>query len=185
MNLEIERKFLVGGDQWKTGDLVGVRLVQAYLDISVDPPRSVRVRLDDRAATVCIKAALSEMSRYEWEYEIPVSEAVELIEMVAQNLRIEKTRYTFVELGTTWQIDEFGGSNTGLVVAEAEAPPSAGEEWMPSRPSWLGVEVTNTIRYLNELLTIRPYSTWPPEHRTGVGGSTEECPPDWDTLSKG
>lgn len=180
-HLETERKYLAIPGKWKTPGLVGIRLSQAYLFASFDPPRSVRIRICDDQATLCLKTAVSALSRYEWEYRIPLSDARELFDSTAPTHRIEKVRYTFVDSATTWQIDEFCGSNSGLVVAEAEAPPESDEHWSPPRPSWLGTEVSRVKRYLNELLALHPYSSWPPEHWTRTDGSVEDCRPDWPT----
>ena len=151
---EIERKFLVVGDAWKAlAD--GVRYRQGYL--SVVKERTVRVRTIGDRGTLTIKGLTRGISRLEFEYDIPVAEAIVMLEEVCAQPLIEKTRFT-IRLGPlTWEVDEFNGVNRGLVVAEVELA-SVGQRF--ERPAWVGEEVSNDPRYLNANLVRHPYTTW-------------------------
>lgn len=146
MALEIERKFLVAGD-FKSRAVKSVRIVQGYL--SSVPQRTVRVRIMGRKGFLTVKGIGNQagMSRFEWEKEIPVQEAEELLKIAEPGL-IEKTRYYVPDADGlhTWEVDEFGGCNEGLVVAEIELEK---ENDSFSRPDWLGEEVTGDPRYYN------------------------------------
>ena len=120
MATEIERKFLVVGEGWRTGQ--GIRFIQGYLNR--DKERTVRVRIAGAKAFITIKGITIGATRAEFEYEIPVAETEQLLKLCDGPL-IEKTRHVVVYTGTTWEIDEFHGANAGLVVAEVELPPKA------------------------------------------------------------
>ncbi len=151
MATEIERKFLVSGEIPDGDD---TRIVQAYLNL--DPQRTVRVRIEDDAATLTIKGKTEGLSRAEFEYAIPLDNAEELLKL-AEGPAIEKTRRR-VPLGShTWEIDTFHGANHGLVIAEIELR-SESEEFV--RPDWLGAEVSADRRYLNSQLCQQPFSRW-------------------------
>ncbi len=144
--MEIERKFLVRGDFPRER---GVRIVQGYL--CSDPERTVRVRIADTRAFLTIKGLGEGACRPEWEYEIPLSDAEEL--MVLAESTIEKHRW-FVDAGDghTFEVDEFHGENEGLIIAELEQE-DADEPF--ARPPWLGDEVTGDSRYFNSQLARR------------------------------
>jgi adenylate cyclase len=152
MATEIERKFLVRGDEWRSGK--GLRCIQGYLNR--DKERTVRIRIAGIKAFLTIKGITRGSTRAEFEYEIPPSEAEALLKLCDGPL-IEKMRYTIAHAGMTWEIDEFKGANTGLVVAEIELH---AEDQAFERPAWVGREVTKDIRYFNSSLAMRPYSTW-------------------------
>ena len=155
MNYEIERKFLVDGD-YKSEAHTHYRIVQGYL--SSVPERVVRIRINNDTAYLTIKSTVSdsEFTRYEWEKEIPVEDAQEILKFCEQEI-IEKTRY-LVNVGAhLFEVDEFYGSNQGLVVAEVELE-SENEEF--ERPDWLGEEVTSDSRYYNSMLVKNPYCEW-------------------------
>ena len=155
MALEIERKFLVKGD-FKTSASKSVRIIQGYL-CSV-PERTVRVRVKGDCGFITVKGLGSESgaSRFEWEKEIPVDEALDLIKMCEPGV-IDKTRY-LVEAGEhTYEVDEFYGDNEGLVVAEVEL---SSEEEAFVKPEWLGEEVTGDVKYYNSMLMKNPYKNW-------------------------
>jgi adenylate cyclase len=152
MSVEIERKFLVRGDNWRTDH--GVRLTQGY--INRDEERTVRVRIAGAKAFLTIKGVNIGAARQEFEYEIPLADAEQLLKICDGPL-IEKTRHTVVYEGMTWEIDEFHGANEGLVVAEIEL---AAAEQTFMRPVWIGPEVTADARYFNSNLTVHPYSDW-------------------------
>lgn len=156
MGVEIERKFLVR-DGSVVANLPGTAMRQGYL--SVDPERTVRVRVTGRRAFVTIKGAPSDSgaSRAEYEYEIPVPEADELLDRLALRPLIEKTRYRMAAGRLVWEIDVFSGDNEGLVVAEVELP---SEATAVALPDWIGEEVTGDPRYYNASLVSRPYRDW-------------------------
>lgn len=155
MNYEIERKFLVKGN-FKSEAFTHWRIVQGYL--SSVPKRVVRIRIKGDMAYLTIKSTVSGngLTRYEWEREISVEDAEEMLQFCEQEI-IEKTRY-LVKVGAhIFEVDEFYGSNQGLLVAEVELQ-SEDEEF--EKPSWLGKEVTHDIRYYNSMLVKTPYSDW-------------------------
>lgn len=152
MAIEIERKFLVTGDAWRSGHATRYR--QGYLNR--DKERTVRVRIAADKAFLTIKGISSGASRAEFEYEIPVADAEQLL-LLCDGPLIEKTRYVIAHEGMTWEVDEFHGSNDGLVVAEIELQ-SETQDF--SKPAWVGLEVTHEKRYFNSSLAITPYSTW-------------------------
>jgi len=154
MSVEIERKFLVCGSDWKKlGQAVAIR--QGYL--SSDRDRIVRVRIEDAAATLTIKGRTTGITRGEWEYPIPVEDADELLNGLCERPLIEKTRTRIVHDGMVWEVDEFFGDNQGLVVAEIEL---TSEEQTFNKPDWVGAEVTDDARYFNANLLRHPYTVW-------------------------
>lgn len=155
MATEIERKFLLASDDWRADADAGERMRQGYLAAEVE--RSVRVRVVADRATMTIKGAAEGLVRPEFEYAIPAAEASEMLDRLALQPLIEKTRYRVERGKHVWEIDVFEGDNAGLVVAEIELddPDEAFE-----RPSWLGPEVTEDPRYLNAALARRPYTRW-------------------------
>lgn len=155
MHTEIERKFLVRGDYRKDA-FKAIPMQQGY--ICNGSGRTVRVRICGDTAFLTIKGPSHDggLSRYEWEKEIPVQEARELMELCDSG-RIYKTRH-LVKVGAhTFEVDEFHGDNEGLVVAEVElsAPDEAFEH-----PDWLGEEVTGDRRYYNASLCRNPFKNW-------------------------
>ena len=152
MAVEIERKFLVEGDEWRAAPAVFYS--QGYLNR--DKQRTVRVRIAGEQAFLTIKGVSQGMSRVEFEYEIPLADARELLSLCEQPL-IEKYRRHIPFAGFVWEVDEFLGDNQGLVVAEIELP-SEGADF--SLPSWVGDEVTQDARYFNSNLACFPYSQW-------------------------
>lgn len=155
MALEIERKFLVKGD-FKTGAYQSTRVTQGYL--SSVPERTVRVRVKGEKGFLTIKGKgnASGISRYEWEKEIPVEEAKELLQLCEPGI-IDKTRYLIRHEGHLFEVDEFHGENDGLVIAEIELK---NENENFSRPAWLGEEVTGDRKYYNAMLSQNPYINW-------------------------
>ena len=155
MPQEIERKFLVTGD-FRPHAIRAARIVQGY--ICTVPERTVRIRINDDKGYITIKGSTSAngRSRYEWEKEIPVSEAEELILLCEPGI-IDKTRY-FIPFGEhLFEVDQFHGENEGLIIAEIELQT---EDESFERPAWLGTEVTNDARYYNASLVHLPYSRW-------------------------
>lgn len=156
MSLEIERKFLVASDGWRAQARRATAMKQGYLS-GEGGRASTRVRIEGERANLNIKAAVVGRARAEYQYDIPLREAEELLATLCVGV-LEKTRH-YVEQGElTWEIDVFEGANAGLVVAEIELPAvDHGFE----RPAWLGREVTDDRRYYNQHLALHPYSTWP------------------------
>ncbi|WP_374359041.1 CYTH domain-containing protein [Pseudoduganella danionis] len=153
MGVEIERKFLLRGDAWRSmGQPVLLR--QGYL--SSHKERVVRVRIEGERGVMTIKGRNVGAVRGEWEYEIPLADATELLLLCEQPL-IEKYRSRVEYAGHVWEIDEFLGVNAGLVVAEIEL---GSEAEAFELPEWVGEEVTSDVRYLNSSLIKHPYSAW-------------------------
>lgn len=152
MQIEIERKFLVKGEGWKKSE--GVFFCQGYLNR--DKERTVRVRVAGDKAFLTIKGLTRGISRSEFEYEIPVDHASEMLKICDGPL-IEKIRYTLDYQGFLWEIDEFLGENKGLVIAEIELE-SQGQEF--EKPDWVGDEVTDDAKYFNSNLAVFPFSRW-------------------------
>ena len=155
MPYEIERKFLVKGDP-RTLASGSKRICQGYLNSS--PARTVRVRIQDNIGFMTIKGLgnASGASRYEWEHEINVDEAYELLKLCEPGV-IDKTRYLVEFSGHVFEVDYFSGENEGLVVAEVEL---TSEDEAVELPDWLGHEVTGRVEYYNSHLAKNPYSRW-------------------------
>jgi CYTH domain-containing protein len=153
MASEIERKFLIADDSWRDGT-AGVRIAQGYL--SLDPDRTVRVRLAGDNAWLTIKGRSEGITRAEFEYAIPKDDARMLLEMCLPSV-IDKTRHEVSYGGLLWEIDVFHGDNEGLVVAEVEL---ADESVSPELPPWAGAEVSSDARYFNSCLAALPYARW-------------------------
>ncbi|MDX9929096.1 MAG: CYTH domain-containing protein [Bacteroidales bacterium] len=155
MAQEIERKFLVKGD-FKCESTRATRITQGYL--SLVPERTVRVRIKGDKGFLTIKGIsnVSGVTRYEWEQEIPVSEADELLKICEPGL-IDKTRYEVKKGKHVFEVDEFHGENEGLILAEVEL---SSEEEPFDRPGWIGEEVTGDSRYFNSALISNPYRSW-------------------------
>jgi adenylate cyclase len=154
MGTEIERKFLVVGDAWRSL-AEGTHYRQGYL--SSVKERTVRVRQAGDTGTLTIKGVPVGATRPEYEYEIPADEAHEMIDHLCETPIIEKNRYRIPHGDVTWEVDEFLGVNKGLVVAEVELD---SEDQTFERPDWIGQEVTANPKYFNANLVARPFSTW-------------------------
>ncbi|MDK1081939.1 MAG: CYTH domain-containing protein [Anaerolineae bacterium] len=152
MPTEIERKFLVIGDGWRTDK--GIRIRQGYLNR--ERGRIVRVRIAGDNGYITIKGITTGISRAEFEYAIPAVDAGQLLQMCDGRL-IEKVRHVVVHKGTSWEVDEFHGDNSGLLIAEVELE---FEEQTFEKPVWLGAEVTGDVRYYNSYLSQHPYASW-------------------------
>lgn len=156
MAKEIERKFLVKGD-YKPFVTTETRIIQGYLSSARE--RTVRVRIKGDKGFITIKGIGNESgaSRYEWEKEIPVEDAGELLKLCEPGI-IDKTRYIVPERsGLKFEVDEFHGDNEGLTVAEIELP---AEDQPFEKPGWLGDEVTGDLKYYNAVLVNHPYKNW-------------------------
>lgn len=153
MPQEIERKFLVADASWLESSS-GTRMSQGYL--SLDPERTVRVRLAGARAWLTIKGMTRGISRSEFEYEIPAEEAAGLLELCLPGV-IDKTRHKVDHTGYLWEVDVFHGENEGLVLAEVEL---CGEDEKPELPPWIGGEVSHDPRYFNASLSRHPFREW-------------------------
>lgn len=155
MGLEIERKFLVCGE-FKSKAFDSSRICQGY--ICSGNGRTVRVRIRDTKGYLTIKGPsdIKGMSRYEFETEIPLADARQLMTLCEPGV-IDKTRYLVRAGNHVFEVDEFYGDNEGLVMAEVELK-SEDEEY--ERPDFLGPEVTGDRRYYNAQLRNNPYKSW-------------------------
>jgi len=156
MMIEIERKFLVNTEVFKTEAFAKTRIIQGFLNTAKE--RTVRVRLKGELGFITVKGQSTNdgLSRFEWEKEISKTDAEALFKLCEPGM-IDKTRYE-VKIGThIFEIDEFYGDNKGLIVAEVELN-STNEIFL--KPDWLGVEVTGDLKYYNSQLSKTPYKNW-------------------------
>jgi CYTH domain-containing protein len=153
---EIERKFLVTSEQFKTEAFQQNRIVQGYL--SSVPERTVRIRIKGEKGFITIKGKGNEsgMSRLEWEKEISFAEAEALLQLCEKGV-IDKVRYEIKKGNHVFEVDVFSGENEGLILAEIELN-SETESF--EKPDWLGDEVTNDELYYNAYLSKNPYKKW-------------------------
>ncbi len=151
--LEIERKFIVDTQKWSP-KTAGTPIIQGYL--SVDKERIVRIRVKGDQAYLTIKGNQQGITRSEFEYEIPVNDARELLPL-CHDFPINKTRYLEQIGGLTWEIDVFHDDNEGLVMAEVELDD---EKQHVSLPDWIEKEVSTDHRYFNSWLSQHPFKKW-------------------------
>jgi CYTH domain-containing protein len=151
--LEIERKFLVDSSKWAPAD-EGTLITQAYLGL--DPAPTVRIRIAGNKAYLTIKGRSKSISRPEFEYEIPVKDAKELLKLAISE-PVEKTRYEIWYKGFLWEIDVFAGKNKGLIMAEIELD---AEDQKFESPDWILQEVSADRRFYNSYLSGHPYQEW-------------------------
>ncbi len=156
MAQEIERKFLVKSDAFKSESFKETKIVQGFL--STVPERTVRIRIKGDQGFITVKGIgnASGTSRYEWEKEISNEDATDLLKISEPGV-IDKTRFNVKSGGHTFEVDEFYGENDGLTVAEVELE-AEDESFM--KPSWLGEEVTGQVKYYNSMLMKNPYKDW-------------------------
>ncbi len=172
MAIEIERKFLLKNDGWKS--LVSNKYVirQGYLQSGLETTQksSVRIRISDQRANINIKSADQAMLRQEYEYAIPVSDAEQMLTTLCDAVIIEKTRYHVTykpknalmngglnSVSHLWEIDVFENENSGLQIAEIEL---SHVDEVFEIPDWIGKEVTDDVRYYNNYLLDKPYNNW-------------------------
>jgi adenylate cyclase len=155
MATEIEHKFLIRDDRWRQQVERSAPMRQGYL--TSDARCSVRVRVAGDQGFLNIKSGTLGIQRSEYEYPIPLAEAEEILDTLCEKPLLEKTRHYLHFGGRLWEIDEFAGDNTGLIVAEVEL--SRPDEPF-ARPDWLGEDVSHDIRYYNSQLARHPYNTW-------------------------
>ncbi len=154
MGKEIERKYLVNLAAWKPAG-PGIHFKQGYLNAQKE--RVVRVRIEGERAKLTIKGMTTGVTRSEFEYDIPLDDASELLDNLCEQPLIDKHRYKEVHGGKTWEIDVFHGLNQGLVVAEVEL---TSEDEAVELPAWAVMEVSHDPRYYNANLLKQPFSTW-------------------------
>ncbi|MDP5063009.1 MAG: CYTH domain-containing protein [Maribacter sp.] len=154
--IEIERKFLVKSEDYKTNASSRTRIVQGFLN--TDPNRTVRIRIKGDSGFITVKGKSNETgtSRFEWEKEILVEEAEAMLKLCEKGI-LDKYRYE-IEIGDhVYEVDEFYGDNKGLTVAEIELTE---ENESFKKPAWLGVEVTGEVKYYNSQLSKHPFKSW-------------------------
>lgn len=154
MATEIERKFLVKGDAWRSL-ATGSVYRQGY--IASGKGRTVRVRVVGNMGYLTIKGPTQGFSRAEFEYDIPIEDAELMLQTLCDRPLIEKTRYKIGIGNLTWEIDEFEGENKGLIMAEVEL---SDEHQSLELPEWIGEEVSKDIRYFNSNLVKYPFTQW-------------------------
>jgi CYTH domain-containing protein len=155
MSVEIERKFLVDHDKWaKVEKPAGTHYRQGYL--LADSERTVRVRISDKDAFINLKSKSTNVSRSEFEYEIPLKDGKAILDSFT-SIGTEKTRYEIEHAEKTWEVDVFKADNEGLIVAEIELE-SEDEEF--EKPYWVTNEVTDDGRYTNAALAKHPFKNW-------------------------
>lgn len=155
MGIEIERKFLVNTTLWQQVDKpAGKYIKQGYIVNKAG--RTVRLRITDDNAWLTFKGETTGISRSEYEYMIPVNDAVEMFEQFV-DAHIEKIRYYINHAGKLWEVDEFLGDNAGLLVAEIELKY---EDEQFELPPWVAIEVSSDERYYNASLAVYPFKKW-------------------------
>jgi adenylate cyclase len=157
MATEIERKFLLRNDSWKQEADAGTVYHQGYLISTAE--KSVRVRIAGNTGYITIKGPKNPggFGCAEYEYEIPVDDTREMLEILCEYGKIEKTRYKIPYGDHVWEIDVFEGENEGLITAEIELQ---SENELFEKPNWAGEEITHDIRYQNGMLAKQPFTTW-------------------------
>jgi len=159
MGIEIERKFLLVNDDWKSLLTKTHIIKQGYLQsgLQAQQKSSVRIRISNDKANINIKSVDLKMVRQEFEYNIPLNEAEQMLATMCDEIVIEKTRYVVPFAAHLWEIDIFSGVNHGLVMAEIELD-SVDEAF--EKPTWIGEEVSHDKRYYNIYLLKHPYCEW-------------------------
>ena len=163
MGIEIERKFLLGGSAWREGVVASQRLLQGYLTAPDSGACSVRVRVGGEQAWLNVKSAIAGVERVEFEYAIPRTDAEQMLARFCP-ATVEKVRHHVPYGAVLFEVDEFLGANTGLVLAEVEL---ASADAPFARPTWLGREVSDKRRYYNLHLLGHPYANWSAAERAG------------------
>jgi len=155
MPIEIERKFLLKNQDWREKVSYAYRIRQGYF--GEVGKASIRIRIQDKKANINIKSATLSMTRQEYEYEIPLNEAEEMLNQLCKQPQVDKTRFIVEQPPHRWEIDEFYGENEGLLVAEIELNDEAE---VFEKPAWIGEEVTEDPRFYNVNLIKHPYKDW-------------------------
>ncbi len=156
MSVEIERKYLIKNDNWKSAVKESQHITQGYIKADNATVR-IRCYKDDHSAEITVKGKRDGISRLEFEYEIPYPDAREMQDKLCDSPLVEKTRHLIKHQGMLWELDEFHGDNQGLFVAEIEL---LNEEQTYELPDWVGEDVSYDSRYRNSRLSIEPYNNW-------------------------
>ena len=164
MAAEIERKFLVRSEAWRSLANSEARIRQGYLASGERSTTRVRIK-NGTDATVTIKSKRAELRRLEIEYPISVLDGETLLSLRHSGL-IEKTRFTIPWRGHLWEVDVFSGDNAGLIIAEIEL---GHEDEAFDRPPWLGIEITGQSQYYNGSLARHPFRQWAPSRSAAAG----------------
>lgn len=154
MTVEIERRFLLKNEDWRQTAGTPQTLQQGYL--SIEKERTIRVRIIGSRAWLTLKGYISDISRSEFEYEIPLEHAQTIMDTMCP-FKMQKHRYQTEFEGSIFEIDEYFGENAPLIVAEIELP---AEDTPFAKPDWLGEEITSDGRFTNAYLSKHPYSSW-------------------------
>jgi len=154
LGIEIERKFLIKSDEWKS---LGKRKFYQQGYLLVDKNRTIRIRTVEEKGFITIKGSGRGISRSEFEYQIPVEEARIILETLCEKPLIKKYRTKIKLNNLVWEVDEFIDENYGLVIAEVELE---NENQKIDIPSWIGDEVTGEIKYYNSMLIKNPFTNW-------------------------
>lgn len=155
MNQEIERKFLVNHAEWeKLNKPEGKTIIQSYL--ATNPNKTIRVRIYGEQGFITIKGKAKGLTRPEFEYEIPLTDAKEMINLFGE-VNIEKKRYEIKINNHIWEVDVFEGDNQGLILAEIEL---ATENEIFTKPHWITEEVSSNPKYFNSNLQKCPFNNW-------------------------
>ena len=165
MGIEIERKFLLKNEDWKSLVSKSTVFKQGYLvsganldDQNLEQGKSsVRIRIEGECANINIKSMTLSITRQEYEYSIPLDDALKMLDELCEKPLVEKTRHIVKYDSHKWEVDVFSGANEGLVVAEIELNDEA-EKF--SIPSWIGQEVSDQVKYYNMNLIHNPYLNW-------------------------
>ena len=155
MAIEIERKFLVRDNSWRTSISQQIPIRQGYLCSDIE--RTVRVRTWGEKGLLTVKSKAKNAARFEFEYEIPLADALDMLDQLCPFPQIQKTRFLIPQGKHCWEIDVFAGHNQGLVVAEIELT-SLDENI--EKPNWIGEEVTHDHRYSNSYLAQHSFLEW-------------------------
>jgi adenylate cyclase len=155
MAIEIERKFLVQGETWRRTQTTGTLYRQGYIP-TLDK-RTVRVRIAGDQSYLTLKGPVENCARLEFEYPIPLADAMQMLDQLCESPLIEKIRYKINRDDLIWEVDEFLGGNQGLILAEVELA-SAHQDIV--LPEWIGEEVSGDRRYYNSYLVKHPFTSW-------------------------
>jgi adenylate cyclase len=155
MGIEIERKFLVLGLDWKAAVTSKRKIIQGY--IAREDGTGVRIRIADEQAFLTIKGARTGNTRSEFEYPIPIKDGQEMLDELSRRPKIKKTRHLIPQSNHVWEVDVFKGKNRGLITAEIEL---SAEDEPFDRPDWIGEEISTDPRYTNPALMRKPFGEW-------------------------
>jgi len=158
MGIEIERKFLIKNERWRSLVETSKSCTQGYVNLKGNG--SIRIRIIGDKGFVTLKGPREGIRRSEFEYEIPVADATILLDSFCDAAVISKIRHELTYEGNLWEIDEFSGENNGLLIAEIELE---SEHQTVSLPDWVGKDVSEDERFFNAHLAKHPISSWSPE----------------------